>query len=529
MQNLRRQLELLPDLLGWHVLLTVLALGIGAAIALPLGVWGSRRRGVAGVSLTVASVIQTVPSIALLALVFAMLLGIKAMLPESLASRFAALGFWPTLIGLTLYSLLPMLRNTVVGLREVDASLTEAARGLGMTPGQSLRRVELPLAMPTMLAGVRTATVWTVGIATLSTPIGQKSLGNYIFGGLQTFNVTAILVGCLAAAGLALVLDATLAGLEWSARHRSRRGLWAAGGVLAGVVGLALAGMTLGSGLGSQRATIAAGEIDGGGRSVRIGAKNFNEQFILAQVLAERLRGANFAPDKSESLGSMNAFDALAGGEIDVYIDYSGTLWANAMGRDDAPGRQAVLFAMTHWLTRTHGIRNLGPLGFESAYALAMRREQAERLGIDTLDDLARHAPRLRIGSDIEFFERPEWARVRSAYGLEFADRRPMNPTLMYEAVAGGEVDVITAFTSDGRIAAYDLKILSDPRGAFPPYDAVLLLSAEAAADEAVVATLLPLVGKIDVEAMRRANLLVDVEGKTVEQAAEALEAEIEP
>jgi hypothetical protein len=165
----------------------------------------------------------------------------------------------------------------------------------------------------------------------------------------------------------------------------------------------------------------------------------------------------------------------------------------------------------------------LGPLGFENAYALAMRARPAELYGIRTVADLAAHAPRWKIAGDLQFFGRREWAEVREKYGLAFRQTRPMDPTLMYEAVSQGSVDVVSAYTSDGRITAFDLVVLEDPRRAFPPYDAVLLVSAKAAARPDLVEALRPLVGAIPVEEMRKANRRVDVEHQTVHRAAREL------
>jgi osmoprotectant transport system permease protein len=197
-------------------------------------------------------------------------------------------------------------------------------------------------------------------------------------------------------------------------------------------------------------------------------------------------------------------------------------LWANILGRTDRPPPDEMRELLVRELRARDGVRLLGPLGFENAYALAMRRDRAEALGIATLEDLTRHAPRLRLAADLEFLSRPEWRSVRDAYRLGFADQRSYSPTFMYRAIAGGSADVITAFSSDGRIAALDLVTLNDPRRALPSYDAVLLLAPGVAEEGRLVAALSPLIGAIPVERMRRANLMVDRdEGKrTPAQAA---------
>jgi osmoprotectant transport system permease protein len=507
------QLARLPVLLSWHLVLTLLAVGAGLLISLPAGIVAARVDRLRGPLLLLASVIQTIPGLALLALVFAVLVLLREALPERYA--FSAIGFWPTIIALTMYSILPILRNTVTGLRGVDPAAVEAGRALGMTGGQRLRKIELPLALPVIVAGLRTAVVWTVGIATLAQPIGQASLGDYIFRGIQTFNTTAILVGCISAAILALVLDLLVGRVEAAAGRRR----WRRAGVLVGLLfGLGLAGAAV---------LWFTGHIGGGGRerAVVIGTKNFAEQFVLGHWIEDRLTAAGLPTDRREGLGSMQAFNALAAGDLDVYVDYTGTLWANVLQRDPGPGPEAVLRETGEVLQQEYGITLLGSLGFQNAYALAMRRDDARARGITDIDDLAVHAAGLRLGSDVEFFDRPEWTRLRDTYGLADVRQVSMAPELMYQALQSGDVDLITAFTSDGRIAKFDLELLEDSQSVFPPYDAVLLLSEQAAADPRIVTALRPMLGAVDLEAMQRVNLLVDEGEATPAEAAERLEA----
>jgi osmoprotectant transport system permease protein len=260
-------------------------------------------------------------------------------------------------------------------------------------------------------------------------------------------------------------------------------------------------------------------------KTVRVGAKTFTEQYVLAALMESRLAAQGIAVERRDSLGSTVVFDALTKSEIDVYVDYSGTLWANAMKRDDVAPAWRVLAELSGWLAKTHGVRSLGALGFENAYVLAMRRDRAEALSIRSIDDLAPKAPELEIGSDYEFFQRPEWRRLREVYDLSFRAKVSFDSTFMYEALESRRVDVITAFSSDGRISAYDLVVLDDPRHAFPPYDALLLLSPRVASDARVVGALSPLVGAMSVERMRQANLMVDrdQDKKTPAEAAQWL------
>lgn len=501
---------LLPDYLAWHVLLSASALILGVMISLPLAVAASRSARLRWPVLAFAGLIQTIPSLALLALFYPVLLGLSAASQAVFGKGFSALGFLPSLLALTLYSMLPILRTATTGILGVDPAVREAADGVGMTPRQRLFQVELPLAMPVIMAGVRTAAVWTIGAATLSTPVGQTSLGNYIFAGLQTENWVFVLFGCAASAALAMTVDQLLGLIETGAAKR-RRGLVIAGAVLL-VLG-ALAAMSPLAAIGKPASYV-------------VGAKNFSEQYILAELLAERLEATDARVSRKEDLGSAVAYRALAAGELDVYVDYSGTLWTNVLKRDDNPGRAAVLAELTAELKKRDGVVVLGSLGFENAYAFAMRADRAKALGIVSLADLARQAPRLTLGSDLEFLSRPEWKAVDAAYGFRFKTQRSFQPTFMYRALSGGEADVISAFSSDGRISADKLVVLSDPKGALPPYDAVILVSPKRAGDERLLSALRPLVGSISAEAMRAANYSVDRDrGKlTPAEAARSLE-----
>ena len=511
--RLSAALALLPEYLAWHVALSAAALALGVAISLPLAIAASRSARLRWPLLAGAGLIQTVPSLALLALFYPLLLALSALSARLFGGGFSALGFLPALLALTLYSVLPILRTATTGVLGVDPAVIAAADGVGMTSRQRLWQVELPLAAPVIMAGVRTAAVWTIGAATLSTPVGQTSLGNYIFSGLQTENWVDVLVGCAAAAALALTADQLLGLVEAGIRTRSRARL------LAGMLGLAV-------GVAAALTPLAA---FGGRPAYVVGAKNFSEQYILAELIAGRLERAGAAVRLRQGLGSAVAYRALAAGDLDVYVDYSGTLWTNVLQRTDNPGRAAVMRELTAELARRDGVVVLGSLGFENAYALAMRADRAKALGVSSIADLARQAPRLTLGADLEFLVRPEWRAVQSAYGLRFKAQRAYQPTFMYRALAGGDVDVISAFSSDGRIAADRLVVLSDPKAAIPPYDAVVLISPKRAGDARLRQALAPLIGKISVEAMREANFSVDRdEGKvTPAEAARALEAKL--
>jgi osmoprotectant transport system substrate-binding protein/osmoprotectant transport system permease protein len=223
-------------------------------------------------------------------------------------------------------------------------------------------------------------------------------------------------------------------------------------------------------------------------------------------LMAQRLKAAGLPATTREGLGSNVIFEALASNDIDVYVDYSGTLWANQFHRTEIRPRQELLAELKTMLVKQN-ITLLGELGFENAYALVMPRKRAEQLGIRSVADLVSRAPNMSIAGDYEFFSRPEWTALRKTYGLSFRAQRQMQPDFMYAAVASGEVDVIAGYTSDGLIAKYDLVALNDVRRAIPPYDAIVLLAPKRANDDVLRAALAPLLGRIDIAAMREANL----------------------
>ena len=484
----------LGDKLAAHVVLAASAIGLGILVALPLAVWASRSPAVSRIALGFASLVQTIPALALLALFFPILLSLRAVFGEDLPT----LGFLPALLALALYALLPILRNAVTAQANLDPGVLEAADGVGMTGWQKLTLVEAPLSAPFIMAGIRTASVWTIGAATLSTTIGQPSLGDPIFAGLQTQNWALVVAGCLASAGLALVADWLL---WWIERGIDERKRWKWLGALIAVVAGVTAALAYQSG-GDDEDTIV------------IASKQFSEQYILAKLIGSQLEAAGYTVEYRDGLGSAVVHSAVASSSIDISVDYTGTIWTNELRRNDNPGREAMYETIVEWERANTGIRVLGRLGFENAYAFAMREDRAAELGVTSLEELVPYAPQLTVGGDPEFFERPEWISVRDAYGMRFGETRNFSPTFMYNALKSGEADVISAYTSDGRIAADRLVVLSDPREALPSYDAMLMLSPRIAGDEDITRALQPLIGAISVEAMREANFAVDREGE---------------
>lgn len=518
-ENFQERLAELPDYLAGHLTLSISALILGIAISIPLGVLASRSERARGPVLAVASLVQTIPSIALLALMVPLLGG--------------TIGFLPAFVALTMYSVLPVLRNTVTGISELNPAIVEAAHGVGMTDWQRLCRVELPLAAPVIVAGIRTATVWVVGTATLSTPVGAPSLGNYIFAGLQTRNWISVLFGCVFAAALAIILDQIIRRLEIAFRERRYKMAWGALAAFVFVVIGGLAPSLIKAGTRStgnveirQSDTLAPQVASGpvlSGQTIVVGSKTFTEQYILSEFIEQRLVDHGATVKTIQNMGSTILFDALRNNTVDVYVDYTGTIWTTIMEQNQAIERTAMSIEVAHYLREEYNILMVASLGFQNAYCFAMRRDRMEGLGLRSIADLAEHAAELTVGGDTEFFARPEWVNVRDAYGLGAIATRGMDSTFMYQAVRDKKVDVIGAYTTDGRITAFDLVVLEDPKAAFPPYDAIILLSPKAAQNSGLVSVLSSLTNKVSDDMMREANRLVDLEGQSPKRASEFL------
>ena len=485
----------LPDYLGGHMLISMTALVVGLLISVPLGIAASRRPKLAEWLLGIAGILQTVPTVALLAIMVPVLGG--------------AIGFAPAFAALMLYSILPILANTIAGIRGIDPTLNEAARGLGMSDWQMLLRVQLPLSAPIILSGIRTATVLVVGTATLATSVGGVSLGNYIFSGLEMNDMHWTIFGCIVAALLAIVIDQLVHLVELSVAKRDKR--------LAFVAGAGLL-IVLGGGLYRPIARVFEPA------ATVVASAPFTEQHILSEVITQQVRAAGGTVDQRQGMGETFQFIALKHNHIDCCVNYTGNIWVTLMHQRAIADGETTYRETVRFLKDHYDVECLGKLGFENAYVLAMKKDRAKQDGIKTIADLGKHPAKYVVGGDMQFAQRAEWDHVCKSYGLKFKEVKQMTPTLMYGA---REVDVICAYLSDGRIAE-GFDILGDPKKAFPPYDAIVLLSRKGAQNEKLKDALRPLVQKVDLQAMRRANLRVDVQKQSPRTAARELIAAIE-
>ena len=499
--------ERMPELwllTGQHLVLTGVSTGLAIAIGLPLGILASTRQWLRATVLAAIGVLQTVPSLAMLAILLALV---------------GKIGAVPAIIALTIYALLPIVRNTVTGIEGVPHEVVEAARGIGMTRRQQLRMVQLPLAMPVMIAGIRTAAVVGVGIATLSAFIGAGGLGQFINRGLALSNMQLILLGAIPAALLAVLVDGVIAATAWGMepiRQHEKGGLKAKLKPVALAMPLLLVTLGVYAAFGS-RSTAA----NYSGKTIRIGSKNFTEQLILGELMAQMIEAhTELAVDRRFNLGgTMICHEALAAGEIDLYAEYTGTGLVTVLKRPVESDAHRVFNTVRAEYKKQFNLEWLEPFGFNNTYALTVRKSDARDRGWQTISDLAKSADMLRAGFTAEFSERADgYPGVRKAYGFGFAAVHDLEPSLMYQAVAKGKVDVICAFTTDSRIAAYDLQPLADNRRFFPPYFAAGVIRSDFLQNHLEVRDVFArLSGVLDDKTMQRLNFEVDEKGRRLE------------
>ncbi len=492
---------------GEHILLTGVSTLAAIAIGLPFGIAAARLRWLRGSITGMVGVLQTIPSLAMLAFLLAFLNRIGAV---------------PAVIALVLYALLPIVRNTLAGLTQVPPAILEAADGIGMTRRQRLWWVELPLAAPVIVTGIRTAAVVGVGIATLSAFVGAGGLGQFINRGLSLSNHQLILLGAVPSALLAILVDLAIGAAQWGLRRRGATpgprwfdracrtaGVCAPGLILAaGVLAVTRPGL-----ISPRRATATAADAP----VIRVGSKNFTEQLVLGELMAQLLEhDTDLRVVRNFDLGgTMICHQALVDGQIDVYAEYTGTALTAVLGRPAITDPRAAYEAVADTYARSLDLRWLRPFGFNNTYAITIRSDDARRWGIETISGLAGRSPELRAGWTAEFSERPDgFPGLRQRYGLRFAQVRDLDPALMYAAVVHGQVDVICAFSTDGRIAANHLQPLRDDRHFFPPYQAAPVLR-QAMIDQHpdLPGVLNRLAGRLTTKIMQRLNAQVD-EGK---------------
>jgi len=487
-QNWSELLEHLRE----HLSLVFISTLIAVAIGIPTGILLTRRKSLRGSVLGIANVMQTIPSLAL----FGFLIPIPFI---------GGIGARTAIVALVLYSLLPIIRNTVTGILGVEPSVREAAVAMGMTDGQVLRQVELPLAMGVIVTGIRVATVIAVGVTTIAAAVGAGGLGVYIFRGLRQYDNNLLLAGALSAALLALAADFFLGLLEGQFSFETkRRSVLPKVALAAAVLLVVVGGIALWRGGDAPKSA--------GQARISVGSKDFTESALLAEIVAQMLEARGVSVERRFELGGNLPHDAMVSGTLDLYPEYTGTSYTAILHHAPIGDPRAVYDQVKQEYASKFNVEVSPPLGFENTFAILVRGEEARRLNLKTISDAAPQATRWRAGFGQDFMSRADgYPGFSKAYGLKFAEVREMDLSLTYIALSSRQVDLIAGNSTEGRIATLDLFQLADDRHYFPPYEAVYLVRQDSVTRvPALREVLSKLANAISTEEMRRLNYEID-------------------
>ncbi|HEM5234115.1 TPA: ABC transporter permease/substrate-binding protein [Streptococcus suis] len=479
-----------------HLRISLLALIIAIAIAVPLGLILSSKKRLTEWSLQITGIFQTIPSLALLGLFI----------------PFMGIGTLPAVVALVIYAIFPILQGTLTGLGEIDPSLEEAATAFGMNKWEKLKKFKLALAMPILMSGIRTASIMIIGTATLAALVGAGGLGSFILLGIDRNDSALILIGAVSSAVLAVLFGYGIRLLQ----DKKPKTI-----LLALLVTLFTVGASYVPMLNfSTKQLVIAGKL-GAEPEILI---NMYKLLIEDQTDIKVEIKPNFG--KTSFL-----YEALKSGSIDIYPEYTGTITSTLLknsSMDLSTNSDEVYTYAKEAILEQDGLVYLAPMAFQNTYALAVTEDYAQKNGIEKISDLAKVQQTAVAGFSLEFNDREDGnIGLKNLYNLQL-NVKTMEPALRYEAIKSGNVQIIEAYSTDSKVVTYKLKILEDDKQLFPPYQAAPLLSKESLEKYPELEQVLGvLAGKISTEEMTRMNYAVDVEGKSAEQVArEYLEQE---
>lgn len=475
-----RQEQLLNALFE-HIELSGISLLIAVLIAVPLAIYLLNHRKIAGPVIQVTAVFQTIPSLAILGLMIPLF----------------GIGSVPATIALVIYALLPILRNTYTGLSEIDPSIIEAAEAMGMSKWRKLSKVQMPNAMPVIMAGIRNAMVMIIGTATIAALIGAGGLGSLILLGIDRGDNYLILLGAIPAAVLAILFDWILGIFEKLPFKRT-------------VVTLGLAVVLLAGAFAVDLITENEDELVISGK---IGAEPEIIMNMYGYLIEEE---TDITVRLEPNMGNTGfLFGALQSRDIDVYLEFTGTVLATFLEEEPSSGEREVYEQARDGLAEQYAMTLLEPMEYNNTYTLAVTPELAEENGLTTISDLIPIADQVRAGFTLEFSDRQDgYLGIQELYGLTFGDVVTMEPNLRYSAVQSGDINMVDAYSTDSELEQYNLVVLEDDQSLFPPYQGAPLMLNETLEEYPELEDILnQLAGMITDDEMRQMNYEVDVEG----------------
>ncbi|MGE7674356.1 osmoprotectant update ABC transporter permease/substrate-binding subunit OpuFB [Lysinibacillus sp. NPDC094403] len=484
-----RKGQLLASLLE-HIQISFIALFLAVVIAIPLGIYLTNKKKIAESIIGISAVLQTIPSLALLGLLIPLF----------------GIGKVPAIIALVVYALLPILRNTFTGINEVDPSLKEAAMAMGMNTRKRLVKVELPLAMPVIMAGIRTAMVLIVGTATLAALIGAGGLGDIILLGIDRNNTALIILGAVPAAILALVFDFLLKKLELLSFKKTITAL-----SIISVVALLMIILPL-LNFKEKEEIVIAGKLG-------------SEPEILINMYKLLIENeTDLKVQLKPGLGKTSfVFNALKSGSIDIYPEFTGTAISEFLKEEAINNKQEDVYNQAKdGMMNKFGMVMLSPMKYNNTYALAVSKQMAETYHLQTISDIKPIQETIKAGFTLEFNDREDgYLGIQKRYGITLSNITTMEPKLRYQAIESGNIDLLDAYSTDSEIRQYNLQVLADDQQLFPPYQGAPLLRKETLDKYPEIETALnKLANQITDDEMREMNYQVNVEGKNIEEVA---------
>ena len=489
------------SLLIEHIRLTILAILVAIVIGIPLGILISKNEKLRKYIIGVINVFQAIPSMALLGLLVPIL----------------GIGSKPAIMMVVLYSLLPIVKNTSTGILGIDKNIIESAVGIGLTNKQILYKIQLPLALPIIMAGVRISAVTAVGLMTLAAFIGAGGLGYLVFSGVQTVNNIMILAGAIPACLLALLVDYIFSKIEKSAMNKymsskssTNKNNNFGAKVCAILLVVAILFTTVGQGL-SKKDTIV------------VGSKDFTEQLILGNIYADLLEEyTDYNIERKLNMGTTVLWSSMTNGDVDFCVDYTGTILMNIMKEEAKGDKDDVYNHVKNTLSEKYQIKVLNPIGFNNTYTLAMDPKVCEKYNIETYSDLTKYSKNFVFSPTMQFANRDDGLPgLQKCYVMEYKDVKGIDGSLRYQALEKGDAQVIDAFSTDGLLKKFNLKVLKDDKNFFPPYYAIPIVREETLEKYPEIEEVLEMLeGVITEEDMINMNYQVDEEGKTPENVA---------
>lgn len=452
-------------LLIQHIRLTVFSVLLAIVLGVPLGILVKYVQKLNKPILGFANIVQAIPSMALLGMAIPLL----------------GIGSAPAIAMVILYSLLPIIKNTYTGLSNISPQIMEAAKGIGLTKMQRLFKIQIPLSLPVIMAGIRVSAVTAVGLMTIAAYIGAGGLGYLVFSGIRTINNFQILAGAIPACLLALFVDYIFSIIErlvtpislqtntlintreiYLQRKKEKKIIYTVVLVIILIASLQI--------INNNKKNI---------KTITVGSLMFTEQLILGNMISDLIESnTDIKVNRKLALGGTQiVFGALERGDIDLYVDYTGTMYSSVLKYTPTNDVQFVYDTVKKELKEKNKIEVLEPFYFNNTYVLAIREDTKKRYNLKNISDLRIADNRLIFCGTIEFMNRKDGIiGLTNLYSLNFKSYMAIDDAPRYIAINNKEVDIITAFSTDGLLKKFSLVTLKDDKNLFPPYYPVPLM-----------------------------------------------------